>query len=154
MNYVRTVRHQDVATLKTIIDATELFPSELLDEMIEAFLAGEAPDERWTTLDEGDGPVGVAYSAPERMTDGTSNLLLIAVQPDHQRRGVGQALMHEAETALATLGQRVLLVETSGLPEFERTRDFYRRLGYTEEARIRHYYAAGEDKIVFWKALQ
>ncbi len=62
--------------------------------------------------------------------------------------------MHEAETALAVLGQRVLLVETSGLPEFDRTRDFYRLLGYTEEARIHDYYAAGEDKVVFWKALQ
>lgn len=48
---------------------------------------------------------------------------------------------------------RVLLVETSELPEFERTRAFYRTNGYAEETRIREFYAAGEDKVVFWKAL-
>jgi ribosomal protein S18 acetylase RimI-like enzyme len=47
----------------------------------------------------------------------------------------------------------VLLVHTSGLPAFARTRAFYRRAGYAEEARIRAFYAAGEDEVVFWKAL-
>lgn len=48
---------------------------------------------------------------------------------------------------------RLLLVETSALPAFEGTRAFYRRLGYEEEARIRGFYAAGEDKVVYRKAL-
>ena len=43
---------------------------------------------------------------------------------------------------------------TSGLPSFERTRGFYRLCGYDEEARIRDFYQAGEDKIVFRKALE
>ena len=47
----------------------------------------------------------------------------------------------------------MLLVETSGGDEFERTRRFYRTIGYEEEARIRDYYDAGDDKIVFRKAL-
>ena len=153
-DHVRIVGRQDLGALKMVVDATELFASHLLDDMLEAFLAGEQPDECWLTVDEGAGPLAVAYCAPERMTDGTSNLLLIAVHPDHQGRRVGQALMREVETSEAARGQRVLLVETSGLPEFERTREFYRRLGYTEEARIREYYAAGEDKVVFWKALR
>lgn len=88
------------------------------------------------------------------MTDGTNNLLLIAVHPDHQGRGIGQSLMREVETSLAGDRQRVLLVETSGLPEFARTRAFYNRLGYREEARVRDYYAEGDDMIVFWKALR
>ncbi len=50
-------------------------------------------------------------------------------------------------------GGRMLLVETSGLPDFERTRAFYRKCGYEEEARIRDFYAAGDDKVVFRKVL-
>jgi RimJ/RimL family protein N-acetyltransferase len=57
------------------------------------------------------------------------------------------------ERTLAEQDMRILLVETSGVPAFERTRAVYRQLGYAEEARIRDYSAEGDDKIVFWKAL-
>lgn len=50
-------------------------------------------------------------------------------------------------------GERILLVETSSLPMFERMRAFNRKCGYNEEARIRDFYQAGEDKLVFRKAL-
>ncbi len=87
------------------------------------------------------------------MTQGTWNLLLLAVHPNQQRQGVGAALMHRVEAMLEALGQRILLVETSGLPAFAGTRAFYGRIGYLEEARIRDYYQAGDDKIVFRKTL-
>lgn len=57
------------------------------------------------------------------------------------------------ERSLADAGERILLVETSSLPEFERARRFYRMLNYTEEARIREFYDDGDDKIVFYKRL-
>ena len=62
--------------------------------------------------------------------------------------------MRYAEAALAARGERVLLVEPSGTDGFEVPRAFYRRLGYDEEARIREFYAAGDDKIIFRKALR
>ncbi len=62
--------------------------------------------------------------------------------------------MRHIEQALAANGQRLLLVETSGLPRFEKTRAFYKKLGYNEEARIREFYQAGEDKIIFCKAIK
>lgn len=151
---IRPVERGDLDHLKAVIDATGLFPSELLDGMLDAFLDGEQPDEHWLTIDRDGRAAALAHYAPERMTVGTWNLLLIAVDPSRQGSGLGRALMRHAEMSLATLGQRVLLVETSGLPEFERTRRFYHRLGYDEEARIRDYYDAGEDKVVFWKSLQ
>jgi ribosomal protein S18 acetylase RimI-like enzyme len=54
---------------------------------------------------------------------------------------------------LVERGERLLLVETSGVESFEYVRAFYRKSGYQEEARIREFYAAGIDKIVFRKAL-
>lgn len=177
---VRPVTGADVPALRRVIDATGLFPSALLDGMLAAYLgtsgreptsAGDgrsapgglaATDERWLTVDapltDGTpttlGAVAVAYAAPERMTDGTWNAYLLAVHPTHQGRGVGAALMRHLERTLAAEGARVLLVETSGLPAFARTRAFYRGIGYVEEARIREFYAAGEDKVVFWKRLE
>ena len=87
------------------------------------------------------------------MTDGTWNILLMAVCPTVQGRGHGGLLLRTIETELRRRDARVVLVETSGLDAFARTRSFYRECGYEQEARIREFYAAGEDKIVFRKAL-
>ena len=149
---IRPTTADDTPALKRVIDATGLFPAEMLDGMLAGFFTGEAGKDVWLTDDDG-GPVAIAYCAPERMTEGTWNLYLIAVHPDRQGQGRGATLLQHVEQGLAQRGQRVLLVETSGLPAFERTRSFYRRRGYDEEARIRDFYQAGEDKVVFRKAL-
>lgn len=148
---VRGMRAADLDSVKVVIDSTGLFPSALLDEMAAAHLDGNA-QEHWLVLDA-DGPVAVAYCAPERMTEGTWNMLLLAVRADRQGRGLGRLLVRAAERVVARDDARIMLVETSGLPEFERTRAFYRGCGYDEEARIRDFYRAGEDKIVFRREL-
>ncbi|MGW8188955.1 MULTISPECIES: GNAT family N-acetyltransferase [Sphingomonas] len=151
---IRPAVRDDLPGLRRVIDGVGLFPSDMLDGMVAPFLDGRAgTGEFWLTVDGDAGPISVGYCAPERMTEGTWNMLLIAVDPVRQGAGVGAAMMAETERLLAESGQRILLVETSGLPEFERTRAFYRGLGYDEEARIRDFYQAGEDKVVFRKAL-
>ncbi len=149
---IRPVRATDMAGLKSVIAAVDLFPSEMLDGMAEAYLSGAASEEIWLTV-EGDGLAAIAYCAPERMTSGTWNLLLIAVHPSRQGMGIGAAITQHLEKMLAEQGDRILLVETSSLPEFARTRSFYLKTDYHEEARIRDYYQAGEDKVIFRKVL-
>lgn len=153
---IRPTIAADLKAIKLVIDATDMFPSEMLDDMIAAYLANPTGGEFWLTDDDDEkdgGPVGIAYCAPERMTEGTWNLLLIAEHPKRQGQGRGTAILRHVEQALTSRGERVLLVETSGLPTFERTRAFYLKNGYDQEARIRDFYKAGEDKIVFRKAL-
>lgn len=149
---IRPMHAADLPALKAVVGANELFPPAMLDEMTAPFLASEATEERWLTYDDG-GPLALAYYVPERMSDGTFNLLLIAVHPNRHGQGIGAKLMAHAEADLAARGGQLLLVETSGLDAFARTRGFYRFIGYEEEARIREFYAAGEDKVVFRKAL-
>lgn len=150
---VRPTRSHDVPALRAVIDSTRLFPGEMLDDMIAPFLSGDQDSHCWLTLEDGD-PIGIAYVVPERMTEGTWNLLLIAVRSDRQAAGLGGLLIETVERSLATAGHRVLLVETSGLPEYDRTRAFYDRRGYRREAVIRDFYQEGEDKVVFWKRLK
>ena len=152
MHLIRHTVRDDLAALGAVVDATGLFPSEELEGMTRDFLEGDGTAGAWLTLDD-DGPVALAYYAPERYTEGTWNVLAIAVHPENQGRGHGSALMGHIEETLAARGERVLLVETSGVPAFERTRAFYRGLDYDEEARIREYWAAGDDKVIFRKAL-
>ena len=150
-NGFRPVERRDVAALKAVIEANELFPGDMLDGMLAAYFDGGAPDDIWLT-NAGDACL-VGYCAPERMTEGTWNVLLMAVCPRVQGEGYGGALLRSIEAELRTRSARVVLVETSALDTFARTRKFYRECGYEEEARIRDFYAEGEDKMVFRKAL-
>lgn len=150
---IRAATGDDRPGLTALIDAVGLFPGEMLPEMMVGYLDGTAPHDHWLVFDANT-LSGVVYFVPERMTTGTWNMLLIAVHPFYQGTGVGTALVTEVERRLSQQGERILIVETSGLDGFERTRAFYRHLGYDEEARIRDFYQTGEDKVVFRKALQ
>jgi len=147
----RALEREHVPGVKEVVDSTGLFPSELLDDMVAGYLAGSGSDRWWVV---GKGVVSaVVYCAPERMTHNAWNMLLLAVRADRHGQGIGRAAVASVEAELARSGARLLLVETSGLPEFARTRNFYRSCGYEEEARIRDYYRAGEDKVVYRKVL-
>lgn len=165
---IRPVQKEDLPALKSVLDATELFPSEMLDDMISPFFktkdssAGttdeeEAPELWFTAVstdDTGATPVSIAYCGPEKLTEGTYNLYAIAVQPTLQGQGIGKAMMTYIEDALKAAGNRILIVDTSGSPDFAPTRQFYEKAcGYTKEATIRDFWAEGDDKIVYWKKL-
>lgn len=146
----------DKTPLIALAEVTGLFEpnqTEELAQMLDEYFQGDRDRPDFWSVDDKNGPVGVAYVAPERMTEGTWNLYLIAVHPDFQRQGRGRALLRHVEQTLVERGARMLLVETSGLKSFESVRAFYRKSGYDEEARIREFYTAGEDKIVFRKVL-
>ena len=153
---IRMTTPEDTESLMAIACASGLFEPHQTDElsgMLAKYFGTQSPShDLWVTDDDG-GPVGVAYTAPERMTEGTWNLYLIAVHPDRQRQGRGKMLLEYVEHMLAERGQRMLLVETSGTDDFDYVRAFYRNSGYEEEARIRDFYADGIDKIVFRKII-
>ena len=62
-------------------------------------------------------------------------------------------MLQYVEQALTSHGQRMLLVETSGTEDFDYVRTFYHNSGFSEEARIRDFYAHGIDKVVFRKVI-
>ncbi len=146
----------DTLALLALAEASGLFESNQTDDLAQMldrhFNHKDESQDIWLT-DYEDEVLAMAYVAPERMTEGTWNLYLIVVHPHHQNQGRGKALLRYIEQMLRDQGERVLLVETSGTEDFEHVRGFYRKSGYEEEARIREFYAAGIDKIVFRKML-
>ena len=87
------------------------------------------------------------------MTNGTWNLLFIAVHPDHQRQGRGKSILKHVQDWLRLKGERILLVETAGLDDFDYVRTFYAGDGFETEARVRDFYDSGVDKAIFRKSL-
>jgi ribosomal protein S18 acetylase RimI-like enzyme len=92
--------------------------------------------------------VGYACFGPTPATDGTFDLYWLAVDPSAQGRGIGRALVRDVEAKLIGRGGRLLVVETSSRPDYESTRRFYARSGYTEAARVRDFYAPADDRIL------
>jgi GNAT superfamily N-acetyltransferase len=110
---IRLTIPDDVATLIALAEASGLFePSqtEYLTQMLdEHFRDNNEPEGYWLN-DYDNEPVGMAYVAPERMTEGTWNLYLIAVHPHHQKQGRGKSLLRHVEQMLTEQGERILLV--------------------------------------------
>ena len=149
---IRDMRRDDIPALEVVVEQTGLFPTDMLLPMAEPWLTGGA-DHRWLVALDQQEPIGFAYAEPERMTEGTFNLLALAVKPEAQGRGLGKALVSELMQRLRNDGGRVLLVETSSLDEFAASRAFYEGQAFTQEARIRDFYKEGEDKIVYWASV-
>ena len=150
---IRLTRHDDLADLQVVLESTGLFPGEMLPDMVSGFLSDEDSTDLWLTLEAGGKAVGFCYAVPEALAEGAWNMLAIAILPAVQGKGYGGALVARLEAVLRERGQRILIADTSGAAAFERTREFYRKAGYAEEARIRDFWAKGDDKVVFWKSL-
>lgn len=119
--------------------------------MVPSLLAD--PAQHWRVLRTGGAVVGAAYVSLERMSEDVWNLWFIGLDRPAQGRGGGTRLLAAVEDACREAGGRLLLVETSGAAGFEATRGFYAARGYGEEARIRDYYAPGDDKVIFRRTL-
>ncbi len=150
---IRQTNLEDIAALQTVLEETGLFPSEMLPEMISNFLSDSDQSDVWLTYEDDHTAIGFCYAAPEQLTQGTWNMLAIAVLPSRQGDGIGAALVKELEQVLRTRSGRILIVDTSGTDAFSQTRAFYEKNGYAREARVRDFWAEGDDKIIFWKKL-
>ncbi len=127
-------REDEVAVALDLFDETALADYE--------FVGAFEPDGRLT---------GYACFGPTPATDRTWDLYWIAVDPAAQGTGAGTLLLAEVERRLTGRNARMLVVETSSRSEYEPTRAFYARRGYAEAARVRGFYAPGDDRIILTK---
>jgi ribosomal protein S18 acetylase RimI-like enzyme len=93
------------------------------------------------------GPRIVGFIAGDpRRHEGHTIIVTLAVDPDYQRRGIGERLLWEVE-ARSTLQRLQLMVRISNLPALH----LYRKLNYTIVETWPRYYEDGEDAYVMEK---
>ena len=151
---IRHTKATDLEAIMHIVAESGQFDDEAqgyVRETLVNHLAGES-DGIWLTADDGE-PVGVAYCAPEPVASGAWNLQMLWTRADRNRAGHGGALVKHLEVELRSRNARLLIVETSGLPDFAPARSFYVKCGFAHEATIRNFFAVGDDKLVLTKPL-
>ncbi len=154
---IRPTSITDRPTLIALADETGVFkPMEIvaLGEVLDDYHTHNADiGHRSITLQEEGRVVGFAYFAPAAMTDRCWHLYWIAVDKSSQGRGFGRVLLDRVESDIKQQNGRLLLIETSSLPNYEPTRRFYAKYGYEQAAILRDFYADGDDMVVFRKRI-
>jgi ribosomal protein S18 acetylase RimI-like enzyme len=157
IRYRSRPRSADVAALRRLVDATGVFyPVEqaIAIELLEERLArGARAGYSFFFAERAGELVGYCAWGSVPLTKQSYDLYWIAVAPSCQGEGVGQALMLLAEAAVAKRGGGGLYIETSSRDVYARTRRFYRKAGYAQVARLRDFYAPGDDKVMFCKTI-
>jgi ribosomal protein S18 acetylase RimI-like enzyme len=151
----------DRGRVAEILRSTQLFRDDEVDVALELFDEGAvAPNTDYSLLglfddarsDGGAGAlVGFACYGPTPDTDRTYDLYWIAVHAEAQGAGAGTVLLNEVERRLRDDDARLLVIETSSRADYAATRGFYARRGYVEAARVGHFYAPDDDRIIFTK---
>ena len=147
----------DPDAVRKLVERTGFFRPDEVD------IAAELVDERLARgLASGyhfvfatiDGQVaGYACYGPIACTIGSYDLYWIAVDPGFQRRGLGRQLMAEVEARVAEMGGQRIYIDTSGKTQYAPTRHFYERSGFRCEARLADFYASGDDRMIYVKAV-
>ena len=96
---------------------------------------------------------GYACYGPIPCTTASFDLYWIAVDPRHQRHGIGRALMAAVQSQVTALGGERIYIDTSGKEQYAQTRAFYERNGFYCDARLKDFYAPGDDRVIYAKVL-
>ena len=154
---IRPMIKNDKAAIEKILHATPEFNSaevKVALELIDLYLKyGISSDYHMLVAEIGNTAVGYICFGPTPMTEGTWDIYWMAVDPRQQRQGIGRRLLNEAEVDISKTRGRLILIETSSKPEYEKTRKFYESCGHEIIARIPDFYAPGDNKVIFQKKL-
>jgi ribosomal protein S18 acetylase RimI-like enzyme len=147
----------DLSALRALVLATGVFHSEeravALELLQERLRRGAKSGYEFIFAQRGAELVGYCAWGAVPLTKASFDLYWVAVAPRAQGLGIGRRLMELTERAVARRGGGRLYIETSSRGAYARTRRFYRAARYAQVARLVDFYAPGDHKIVFCKAV-
>lgn len=153
------IKHEDRTALARLLDNVTIFDEGdrgLALELVDTALNNPEQKDYDFILayDEPGRLVGYACYGPTPLTQGTFDLYYIAVDDRIAGKGIGTALVRAMEGAMRARGGRLIVVETSSKPEYEKTRNFYIKNKYTLAETLRDFYQDGEDRVTYTKRLK
>jgi len=132
----------------------EFLPFEVVvaEELLDAFLESPLESGYFILVAEIEKAVaGYVCYGQTPLTQSTWDIYWIAVDRNRQGKGIGRDLMAATEKNIRDRGGRLVVVETSSKPNYNKTRQFYLDLQYTEIARLPEFYAPNDDEVIYIK---
>jgi ribosomal protein S18 acetylase RimI-like enzyme len=123
------------------------------EEVIDSYL-NDPQSYRVLVAEDDAGIAGYVCYGLTPLTESTWDIYWLAVSRQRRGRGIGSALMTAAEGGIKKARGRLVIIETSAKPEYEKTRQFYCRHNYDFVCQIADFYAPGDDKIILQKRLE
>lgn len=155
---IRNMRKEDKAALMKILQSTlEFKVSEVAvaEEVIDSYLRdGKSSGYYVKVVEDNSIVTGYICYGPTPLTDSTWDLYWLVVAREKQRQGLGSALVETAEEEIRQLKGRMVLIETSSTPLYEKTRQFHISHGYQLICRVPDFYSPGDDKLILQKLLR
>jgi len=148
---------RDIKRIREIVDSTSFFYDYEIDiavELVEERLKnGEASGYNFVFA-EVDG-ITAAYSCygPIPMSKTSFDLYWIATHNDYRGKGIGKKLLEETFNQAKNMGCVIIIAETSGRDYYTPTRAFYDSNKFELEARLKDFYALGDDKLFYTKRI-
>ena len=142
------------AILKILKNTPEFEPHEVVvaEEVIDSYLNDPTGSGYHILVAEiGSSTQGYICYGATPLTTGTWDIYWMAVDPKKQARGIGKALLSAAENNIKNNQGRLILIETSSKPIYEKARNFHKSQGYDIICRIPDFYAPEDDKVIFQK---
>lgn len=147
----------DRDAVRRIVESTGYFAPYEVDvavELVDERLAKGLASGYYFLFAEREGEtIGYACYGPIACTRHSYDLYWIAVDAAHQRSGWGRRLLAASEQRIRQAGGQRIYIETSNRAQYATTRAFYERCGYVCEAVLRDFYAPGDDKVIYVRAL-
>ncbi|MBX7041637.1 MAG: GNAT family N-acetyltransferase [Ignavibacteria bacterium] len=123
-------------------------------ELVDIYISDASQNDYEFFVDEEEEIVrGYVCIGPRPLTEGTYDLYWIAVDPEIQSKGIGSSLMRHSEDHIIGKGGRLVLIETSSKPSYEKERRFYEKNHYSKLVVIRDFYRPGDSLVIYGKYL-
>jgi ribosomal protein S18 acetylase RimI-like enzyme len=157
---IRSLQLNDRSELKRILTDTNHFNDEEISvamELIDIFL--NKPEQKDYIIyvyvtDDSNKTAGYICYGRRPLTEAVYDLYWIAVDPQVHGKGIGRNLVKYMEDdVLNNLKGSIILIETSGKPEYENERKFYEKCGYQIQTVIKSFYRRSDDLVVYIKYL-
>lgn len=156
LSYRKEIHPEDIQKVRDILQSTGFFeqaPDEIdvAAELVETALKdGNNPENYVVIFAEAEGKeVGYTCFARVPCTQSTFEIYWLGMHNNSRGKGYGKEFMQEIIRSIKEYGGTKIVLQTAGREQYLPTQKFYVACGFKEEARLKDYYAADDDCLIF-----